>query len=289
MASLRTLLILGRVSNLPTVWSNCLAGWLLGGGGSPSHLALLAAGATAAYLGGMYLNDAFDAQFDAQHRPERPIPSGAIPLQAVWAWGLGWLALGVGLLCLFGQTTLILALLLALSILLYDAVHKLFAFSPILMAACRFFLLLAAASTSTHGVAGHPVTAGLPIWTALATALYVVGLSYVARKETTLDALSYWPCLCLGAPFLLAAIVNWGQPALHFLVLGILLVAWILRCLRFAFWAPQRHIGRTVGGLLAGLPLVDWLSVWDGSLWMAAAFAGCFLLSLASQRLVPAT
>jgi hypothetical protein len=31
---LRTLLVLGRVSNLPTVWSNCLAGWWLGGGGN---------------------------------------------------------------------------------------------------------------------------------------------------------------------------------------------------------------------------------------------------------------
>ena len=28
-SQLRTLLILGRVSNLPTVWSNCLAGWWL--------------------------------------------------------------------------------------------------------------------------------------------------------------------------------------------------------------------------------------------------------------------
>ena len=33
MAKLRTLLVLGRVSNLPTVWSNCFAGWLLAGGG----------------------------------------------------------------------------------------------------------------------------------------------------------------------------------------------------------------------------------------------------------------
>ena len=29
----KTLLDLGRVSNIPTVWTNCLAGWLLGGGG----------------------------------------------------------------------------------------------------------------------------------------------------------------------------------------------------------------------------------------------------------------
>ena len=32
-SNLRTLLVLGRASNLPTVWSNCFAGWLLGGGG----------------------------------------------------------------------------------------------------------------------------------------------------------------------------------------------------------------------------------------------------------------
>ena len=40
----------------------------------------------------------------------------------------------------------LLGLLLTLSILVYDAVHKLFAFSPVLMAACRFFLLLVAAN-----------------------------------------------------------------------------------------------------------------------------------------------
>ena len=33
-SKLRTLLILGRVSNLPTVWSDCLAAWWLGGGGN---------------------------------------------------------------------------------------------------------------------------------------------------------------------------------------------------------------------------------------------------------------
>lgn len=289
MASLRTLLILGRVSNLPTVWSNCLAGWLLGGGGHPFQLVLLSASATALYLGGMFLNDAFDAQFDAQHRSERPIPSGAIPLTSVWGWGFAWLALGLALLCLFGQATITLGLLLTLSILVYDAVHKLFAFSPVLMAACRFFLLLVAASTGTHGVTGHPITAGLAIWTALALAFYVVGLSYVARKETTVDALSYWPCLCLGAPFLLAAIVNWDQPALRLVVVGAWLLVWVMRCLWFTFGAGPRNIGRTVGGLLAGIPLVDWLSVWDGSGWMAAVFLGCFLLSLGGQRFVPAT
>ena len=52
-AYLRTLLILGRTSNLPTVWSNCLAGWILGGEGNLKNLLLLSIGATLLYLGGM--------------------------------------------------------------------------------------------------------------------------------------------------------------------------------------------------------------------------------------------
>ena len=72
MAYLRTLLILGRASNLPTVWSNCLAGWLLGGGGAPESFSLLILGSTLLYLAGMFLNDALDVQFDRQYRPERP-------------------------------------------------------------------------------------------------------------------------------------------------------------------------------------------------------------------------
>src|SRR5438094_889537 len=74
----RTLLMLGRVSNLPTVWSNCLAGWLLGGGGLALRFVLLCVGATCLYIGGMYLNDAFDFEFDRAFRRERPIPSVAI-------------------------------------------------------------------------------------------------------------------------------------------------------------------------------------------------------------------
>src|SRR5882672_1844198 len=131
---LRALLILGRASNLPTVWSNCLAGWLLGGGGEPRRLALLCLGATLVYLGGMFLNDAFDAQFDQQHRPERPIPSGAIQAGTVWKWGFVFLGLGWLVLGWLGNATLVLATVLVLSILIYDAVHKIFAFSPVLMA-----------------------------------------------------------------------------------------------------------------------------------------------------------
>src|SRR5262245_42903634 len=93
--SLATLLRLGRVSNLPTVWTNVLAGAVLAGADwhdwrlGPVLLAM-----SMFYVGGMYLNDYFDRTIDARERPERPIPSGAIRAGAVGAIGLGLLAGG---------------------------------------------------------------------------------------------------------------------------------------------------------------------------------------------------
>ena len=280
---LRSLLILGRVSNLPTVWSNCLAGWWLAGGGDWRSFALLCFGATCLYVGGMYLNDAFDAQFDQQHRPERPIPSGAIRAATVWKWGFGWLVIGILSLAIFGQVTLLCAMFLVIAILVYDAVHKLFAFSPVLMAACRFFLILLAASTGRDGITGYT------IWVGLVLAAYIIGLSYLARKENTSASLKYWPCVFLAAPLVLSWVVNQGEFQLRATVLCLVVAFWMLRCLRFALWSPQRNISRCVSGLLAGIPLVDLLTAWDGSTVSLVTFVALFGLALIFQRFVPAT
>jgi 4-hydroxybenzoate polyprenyltransferase len=280
---LRTLLVLGRVSNVPTVWSNCLAGWLLAGGGDWGYFLLMTFAATCLYVGGMYLNDAFDATFDLQHRPERPIPSGAIRVEAVWAWGFGWLGLGLACVLGFDQTTIIFALLLVVTILVYDAIHKMFALSPLLMAACRFFLVLLAASAGRDGITG------LSIWTALALAAYIIGLSFLARKESVAAPVNRWPCVFLAIPLMLALVVNQGEYLLRAIVLCVLVGIWMLRCLSFALWSPQRNIGRCVSGLLAGIALVDLLAAWNGSPWIGSTFVALFALALLFQRFVPAT
>src|SRR6476469_402781 len=65
-----TLLRLGRISNLPTVWTNVIAGAVIAGGASgASEIALVALAMSAFYVGGMYLNDFFDRAIDAQERP----------------------------------------------------------------------------------------------------------------------------------------------------------------------------------------------------------------------------
>ena len=279
----RTLLMLGRASNLPTVWSNCLAGWLLGGGGENwPRFALLCGGATLLYLGGMYLNDAFDAEFDTQHRRERPIPSGVITEKTVWRIGLALLAGGFALLVPLGFATTVLATFLAASILLYDAVHKMVTFSPVLMALCRLLLYLVAASAAAEGVTG------LAMWSAIALAFYITGLSCLARKESTGVVIQFWPQLLLVVPVLLALLVNDGLSRPKAWSVAAILVLWSARSLRSA-WAQPRNVPRAVSGLLAGIVWVDLLAVADEPRTVGALFIALFLLALGFQRFVPAT
>ena len=301
MKTLRTLLVLGRASNLPTIWSNCLCGWLIGVGyagiGSVDWTMLfwLCAGATAIYLGGMYLNDACDVAFDRQFRKERPIPSGVISEGTVWKIGIGLLATGVGVLSLQGGTTALLSLALFNCILIYNFLHKKTTWSPVLIALCRLFLVLVSASfafvtTNPEDSFFAHQNSGLATWTALALCLYVMGLSCLAKVESESGVVRYWPCILLCLPVLLALFVNpSGENRKDALLVSAILGLWVIRCLRSTFWEEKRDIGKTVGGLLAGISLVDLLAVPLVSTELAGVFLGCFLLSLVAQRWVPAT
>lgn len=282
MPPLRTLLILGRTSNLPTVWSNCLAGFLLGNGTHWTVFAWLCLGTTLLYTGGMFLNDAFDASFDQQHRPERPIPSGQIQAKKVWQIGCG--LLGAGFLCLFwiSTATFLLTLALVVCILVYDAIHKAIHFAPVLMAGCRFFLILVAAS------AGAGLT-GIAIWSALVLACYVIGLSYLARKESTRGVLHSWPAYFLATPILLAFLVDDGPYRRAAMYCSGLLLGWLLLCLRHTFWKNERNVGYTVSGLLAGIVLVDLLAIAGGTPAHTIIFLLLFAAANVFQRFIPAT
>jgi hypothetical protein len=282
-ADLRSLLVLGRVSNLPTVWSNCLAGWLLAGGGTVTRFGLLCLGASFLYVAGMFLNDAFDAEFDRQHRKERPIPSGAITVGKVWGWGFGWLFAGLLLLSLLGNGVLAISLLLCASILAYDAIHKAITLSPVLMALCRFLLYLLAAAATARGVTG------LSVWTGLTLAIYVLGLTYIARRESARGPVRHWPSWALLTPFVMAWVINAGSHRARVLLFSLLLAAWVVHCLRRLFWTSSVTVSRAVSGLLAGICLVDLLAVNPSSVLTALGFLALFGAALLFQRVVPAT
>lgn len=282
---------LGRVSNLPTVWSNVAAGIVLAGGTVwDARTPLLLAALSLAYVGGMYLNDAFDAEIDARERPHRPIPSGRARRGTVFGAGYALLAGSIALLAAAGYVPAdgtgawpaLAGIALAGAIVLYDWRHKRNPIGPVLMGLCRALVYV---------VAGLSFAAELPGPLLLGAALllsHVVGLTYLAKQETLGRAANLWPLLFLAAPILYGVRLALGEP-----------IAWLflaafagLVCLAvtLAWRRAPGDIGRSVVLLLAGISLFDALLIAGaGAGAIAVVAAAGFLLTLLLQRVIPGT
>jgi 4-hydroxybenzoate polyprenyltransferase len=179
-AAVRTALRLGRVSNLPTVWTNLVVGIALNGGApSPAIILPLLLAGSLFYVAGMFLNDAYDHRWDSRFRPERPIPAGMVRLSTVFAAGYGMMAAGITILYLGLSTKApaVVGLALCGLIVLYDKAHKGNPFSPIVMGLCRVCLYVVAA------LAVAPRLGGAVYLGAALLLAYLVGLSSLAKRE----------------------------------------------------------------------------------------------------------
>lgn len=290
---LKTLLLLGRTSNLPTVWSNMLAGAVLSGAvfGGSSLAALLLCG-SAFYEGGMFLNDAFDADIDAKQRPGRPIPSGQVSRHTVYLLGFGLLAAGLVTLTLAGvlgftrpgMPAILAGACTCAAVLIYNRWHKGHPWSPIVMGACRA-CLYATAALAVSGELGTPVLLGAgALW------LYIIGLTHIARFETGKILDRAWVSLFVFAPLLVAAPTLVRTLAPLPLLCALALLAWSVRSLGFALRGGPGQIPRSVVSLIAGVSLVDalFVSLYAPPLVVLPVFAA-FLLTLKWQRRIPGT
>lgn len=289
--NLRDALLLGRVSNLPTVWSNMLAGMVLAGGMlAPGSLVLAGVAFTLFYLGGMYLNDAFDADIDARERPERPIPSGRVSRSTVYVAGyamlfvglalLGWLAYtgGLGLLALWAGVGL------AVAIVAYDANHKANPLSPLIMGLCRMLVYVAAGALVAAEL-------GASLWLGAGACLaWLIGLTYVAKQENLGQVKNMWPLAFLLAPVIYGALVAAGAASALTWLFVAGLAGWALVCLRFVVRRGPGDIPRAVVSLIAGISLLDaMLIATAGQLVLSMLALVAFVLTLALQRVVPGT
>lgn len=251
---LRTYLQLGRVSNLPTVWTNVLAGLVLAGGQARgSRFFILELSLSCSYIGGMFLNDVFDRDYDRRFRPERPIPSGAASAQEVLAIGVGLLATGFLVLLSFvhegGWQLVAAGVMLALLILFYDLHHKQNPWSPLIMAGCRAMIYLIAAFSLASVLPTSLLVGAAAVFT------YILGVSSLARFETGARPRPLWPFALLWAPFAVALPGATGTLETVFLILGV--SGW----LAYVSWRSIRAEGpklRQATGLwLAGISLLD--------------------------------
>ena len=282
--SVVTLLKLGRVSNLPTVWTNVLAAAVLANGSWRGwRITIVLVAMTLFYIGGMYLNDYFDRALDAEERPERPIPSGEISAAAVAAIGYGLLATGVGLLAITGFGAAVVGLLLALVIVGYDQFHKGVSLAPVVMGACRALVYLGTAVATAANVPIFVASA------ALALLAYVAGLTYAARQESLDRVGNLWPLALLAAPLVVSA------PALVAGPVSIALYGALAGASTYAVYLLARRpkagaVSHAVGVLIAAISLVDaaFLASIGATVPGIIAATG-FIVTLALQRLIAGT
>ena len=284
-SKLRGWLILTRGSNLPTVWSNVIAGWLLAQGlrlppldtdfwkqppDSPAwgSLLLLLLGVSLTYVGGMILNDAFDARWDAERRSTRPIPAGLIDVRDALRAGWGALAAGFVLTVAAAPAgtrlaVTLVALLLALCVIVYDRWHKGVSWAPAVMGLCRALLPLIGFLVVGESVFFPPLADSDWIIFAHMFALWLLtyAITLVARHEATGGGAGRWVEALLfvaPAPLFWAVSFFWQW----MLLWSAVYVWWLVR-------SNRRHplpggVGARVADRLASMPLIDAMT--NGSL-----------------------
>ncbi len=278
----RTALKLGRVSNVPTVWSNVIAGSALAGG-APLHLVIaISISISLMYVAGMFLNDAFDRNIDAVERPERPIPAGEITSDAVFVVGSSLLIVGIIALAAVNDGAGLAGLALGGAILLYNWHHKRNPAAPFVMGLCRALVYVAAATAAAASLTNAVL---IP---AAAMLVYVAGLTYTARLENLDRIGSLWPILLLAAP--VAVAITRTDLSLPFNLALIALAGCALRVAQLLHQRGAGDVSRAVGMLIAAIALNDALfAAATGATYAAYACIGCFALTLVLQRYVPAS
>ena len=203
----RAYLLLARVSNLPTVWTNVLAAYVCALAPLDTiPIALLSL--SLLYTAGMFLNDVCDVPFDARARADRPIPNGDVGRGEALAIVVILFTAALALLLRQPHPSAAInwALVLIVAITVYDLSHKGKWYGPIVMGGCRALVYYVAAASATN-----VVDTALPI-PAIAMWIYVIALTWVAKAANLGYAV---PWMLAGICLVDAAIILWmGQPRL---------------------------------------------------------------------------
>ncbi len=283
---IRTLFILGRVSNLPTIWTNCLCAWLLTGSGNRNEFVVLTVAVSIMYVGGMFLNDYCDSDLDKQCRPERPIPMGEISRMSVLKIAVVMILSGIVLTGLAGLVPLMYGVILGLLIFIYNLYHEKNPVAPFLMGGCRSCVYLIVGAAANSGVT-------LPVIVAAAVMfLFVAGISFTAKKESKPGRPSVSAISWIFLPFSLLIYVPMYPLTMSFsaltAIVSVIALALVFRVKR----SPGQMPSRLVGWLLAGIAIVDLMIVarfGHFSKITAIVFVSCFVVGIVGQKPIPAT
>lgn len=259
-----------------------MAGWVLSSATlpEPGGLVLLLIALSLFYIGGMYLNDAFDAVIDTHERADRPIPQGEVTRGVVFALGFGMLGLGAVLLFMLGLPAGLGGLMLGAAILGYNWLHKRSALGPVIMGICRFLVYATAALSAGGG--------GTTVWLgAFGLFCHVVGLTYAAKQEAYNTLGAVWPLMVMAVP---VGVGIWmADESISWLFLAGY-VGWGVFALRLLFRRQSGDVPKAVVSLIAGIALYDAVLVAStGAYSLAALAVAAFGATLVLQRVAPGT
>ena len=295
------LLATARIANVPSVVSNVGVGVLLGYAGSGSGFWWpwwLTLAAICFYVGGNFLNDYADREWDVENRPERALPRGLFSARAYLVAAVLLGLAGLLIAASYGWGVFFVSCFLVGAIAWYTRIHKRTGFSVFPMGLCRACLPVMGFVAMRGGMEASV------IFPAGALLLYIVALSLSARWESRGDVPpeKKWQAraLLLGAGVLAAILPLLLSPVLGWV--GFLpFVLWMLLCLT-KYRSP---VSAHVSALLAGIPLVDWVMlfpmclIWlrlqrldtGDPMFLCGLFLApfCFVLGRILQLVAPAT
>lgn len=279
--SLQGHLAMARISNSPTVITNVLAGTALAGGLYSSNfptILMLSLSLLAFYTAGMYLNDLCDYEVDRQERAERPLITGVVSIRDAWIVTLTLFALAIFLLLMIDRNLLWSGLVLIFFIVLYDVWHKGNLLSPVIMGLNRLMVYVIAY------LAFQPELSSTILIPGGLLAIYILGVTLIAKSENTGKITQYWPILVLLLPVLMVGY----NPDVSTLLSISLFAFWIIYCSYIIY--RHRAIKMGVGFLLAGICLLDGIVLGSTSGIIGAGIAVIgFLTTLYLQRFIKGT
>lgn len=273
--TLKHFLTLGRLSSLPTVWTNGLAGWLLTGMYfDVLPLLALMVSLSLFYLAGMLLSDAFDTEAAAAERLARPIPKRAASRAMVFRLGFGMLGAAVLIGFFLRVEAGFAGVALALAIVAFDYLHKQTPLAPVLMGLVRMLTYAMAALAASGEISQAAIFGAIGLFA------HVAGLSYIVRQAAYNRTCQAWPLAVLAVPLPMILIVS-GTSAWPWLAAYAAVVALALGLL---FRRKPGDVPKAVATLIAAIALYD-AALLSGVGFVPAVIALCgFGATLALRR-----
>ena len=239
----------------------------------------LAVSSVLLYAAGTTLNDYFDADEDALHRPERPIPSGDVSRSRALAFGATLLVSGFGIAFLSGGSSAgVVAAVLALAIVSYDGLFKGSLLGFLVMGGSRGMNVLLGMAAAVAPTVLSPQALLIPA----IIVLYIGCVTHMAESETgATDRLAVSIGIAgtsVAAFGVVGVLVATPISPLNTAIMVALLVGFLIWTglpLRTAYVSPSPEmIGPAVGACVLGLTILTAaFAAIAGIKWSIAAFA----------------